>query len=109
VRRLILCLALLVGCGGGAPRKATPPAKRSGLVTERFQIRGVGDTWHEPLPILEGLRGLGGVKKAYVDEATGRYVVVYEPRRTHRDKIRVRVIEIGREQGQHFDPIFDDR
>jgi hypothetical protein len=44
-----------------------------------------------------------------VDEATGRFVVVYEPRRTHRDKIRVRVIEIGREQGLNYDPIFDDR
>jgi hypothetical protein len=78
-------------------------------VTERFQIRGVADNWHEPLPILDGLKRLGGVKDAYVDEATGKFVVVYEPRRTHRDKIRVRVIEIGEEQGRRFDPIFDDR
>ena len=109
--RLVLpaLLAFLVACGGGPPRKATPPTKRQGLVTERFQIRGVADNWHEPLPILDGLKRLGGVKDAFVDDATGKFVVVYDPRRTHRDKIRVRVIAIGEEQSRRFDPIFDDR
>lgn len=109
VPTLLACVLGLSACGGGAPRQATPPQKRSALKTERFQIRGADDNWHEPLLILDGLKRTGGVKDAYVDEATGKYVVVYEPRRTHRDKLRQRVIEIGKEQNRSFDPIFDDR
>jgi hypothetical protein len=99
----------LSACGGGAPRKATPPRKSEALKKERFQIRGVEDNWHEPLPILDGLKRTGGVIDAYVEEETGKYVVVFEPRRTHRDKLRQRIVAIGKELGRSFDPIFDDR
>jgi hypothetical protein len=110
---LLTCVLGLSACGGGAPRARSaatpPPQKRSGLKAERFEIRGANDNWHEPLLILDGLKRTGGVKDAYVDEATGKYVVVYEPRRTYRDKLRQRIIEIGKEQNRSFDPIFDDR
>ncbi len=99
----------LCGCGGGPPRRPTPPDRDESLKRERFQILGTEDNWHDPLPILHGLERMGGVEDAYVHEETGRFVVVFDPRRTHRDKIRLKVIEIGRERGRDYEPLFDDR
>jgi hypothetical protein len=110
-----LGLALLVsfftlGCGGGPPRKATPPSERGrGVERDMFQIRGTVDEWHEAPVIKDGLMRLGGVESVEQDRTTGKYVVVYNPARTTRDAIRRKIIEIGEEQGRHFDPIFDDR
>ncbi len=101
---------LLGGCGGGPPRRPEPPTRaEADTAREVMEVRGVGDTWDEPLPILHALKELGGVKDAYVDEATGKYVVVYDPRRTSRDEIGNRVREAGREQGRELDPIFESR
>lgn len=109
-------LSLLVsfftlGCGGGAPRKATPPDRSHSRGTQRdmFQIRGTVDEWHEAPVIKDGLMRLGGVESVEQDNTTGKYVVVYNPQRTSRDAIRRKIIEIGDEQGRHFDPIFDER
>ena len=100
---------LLAGCGGGAPRKPTPPARDESLRKERFSIPGLADDWAEPLPILDGLKRTGGVVDAYVEEETGKYVVVYDPRRTHRDKLNLKLVQIGRDQNRSFDPLWDDR
>lgn len=105
-------LGLVLGCGGGPPRKPLPPDQRyrKGTVArEFFQIRGTRDEWHELPPIKQKLESMGGVLEVSRDKGTGKFVVVYNIRRTNRDKIRARIIEIGRELGQSFDPIFDDR
>ncbi len=104
-----LTLAALSGCGGGPPRKPTPPSRDESLKRERFQILGAEDSWSEPLPILRELKSMGGVKDAFVHEETGRYVVVYDPRRTHRDAIAQKVGEIGRDLGREYEALFDDR
>jgi len=104
-----LCAALFVGCGGGPPRRPTPPTKDESLRRERFAILGAGDNWNEPLPIVDGLKRMGGVKDCSVEEETGKFVVVYDPRRTHRDAIGQRVRQIGREQGRDYEALFDDR
>jgi hypothetical protein len=107
---VVSALLLAPGCGGGPPRRPEPPARaQAERAREVFEVRGARDTWDEPLPILHALKGLGGVKDAYVDEATGKYVVEYDPRRTSRDEIASCVREAGREQGRELDPIFDSR
>lgn len=107
---LVVSAALLAGCGGGPPRRPEPPPRAAAdHAREVFEVRGARDTWDEPLPILHGLKQLGGVEDAWVDEATGKYVVEYDPRRTSRDEIANRVREVGREQGRDLDPIFDSR
>jgi hypothetical protein len=125
----LAALLVLYGCGGGPPRRPepppgarsadpAPPARGSASgptgvagdqATERFEVRGTRDTWDEPIPIIDGLKRLGGVKDAYVDEATGKYVVVYDPRRTTREQLDARVREVGKDQGREFEPIFDSR
>lgn len=102
---------LTLGCGGGPPRKATPPDRSMGKGTQRdlFMIRGTVDEWHEAPLIKDGLKRLGGVERVDQDSTTGKYVVVYNPQRTSRDAIRRKIIEIGEEQGRHFDPVFDER
>lgn len=98
------------GCGGGPPRRPTPPPRaHEGVRREMFQIRGTVDEWHEAPAIVDGLERLGGVERVEQDAGTGKYVVVYNSQRTTRDAIRRKVIEIGEEQGRHFDPIFDER
>lgn len=103
--------ALLAGCGGGPPRKPLPPSERgrSANRREKFWIPGVADEWHESPVILRGVKELGGVLECEVDETDGKYVVLFNPQRTSRDAIRVKIIEIGRENGREFDPIFEDR
>ena len=98
-----------VPCGGGPPRRPTPPVKDESLRREKFSILGASDNWHEPLPVIDGLERMGGVKDCYVEEETGKYVVVYDPRRTTRDSIGQRVGQIGDEQGRTFEALFDDR
>lgn len=106
-------LLLLSACGGGPPRKPTPPPNAEGrgveVRREMFQIRGTVDEWHEAPQIKDGLMRLGGIEKVEQDFDTGKYVVVYNSRRTTRDAIRRKIIEIGEEQGRRFDPIFDER
>lgn len=115
-----LCSLGLVGlalaasaCGGGPPRKPTPPPNSQSrgveIRREMFQIRGTVDEWHEAPLIKDGLMRLGGIEKVEQDFDTGKYVVVYNTRRTTRDAIRRKIIELGEEQGRHFDPIFDER
>lgn len=102
--------ALLPACGGGPPRRPEPPARREvATAREVFELRGVGDTWDEPLPILHALKELGGVEDAFVDEATGKYVVIHDPRRTTREELDRCVRETGRDLGRDFEPIFDSR
>jgi hypothetical protein len=105
-----LVVSALAGCGGGAPRRPEPPERRqpSGA-RETFEVRGTKDTWDEPLPILHALKSMGGVHDAWVDEATGKYVVAYDPRRTTREEIDRCVRDVGRDQGRYFEPIFDSR
>lgn len=101
---------LLGGCGGGPPRRPEPPTRaEASAAREAFELRGARDTWDEPLPILHALKQLGGVKDAYVDEATGKYVVELDPRRVTRDELARCVREAGRDQGQDLEPIFDSR
>lgn len=105
-------IAALVGCGGGAPRRPDGPNRGGGVDAqrrERFELRGVEDAWHEAPPILKGLKDTGGVIDAWVDRDTGMYVVVYDPRRTHRDELDARLRALGREQGRTWEPIFEDR
>ena len=100
-----------LGCGGGPPRKATPPDRdeQKAVRREMFEIRGTVDEWHEAPQIKDGLERLGGVESVEQDRTTGKYVVVYNPQRTSRDAIRRKVVEIGEEQGREFRPIFDER
>ncbi len=104
-------LSLCLGCGGGPPRKPTPPrSTATANKREKFVILGAGDNWHEPLPIIDGLKRLGGVLDVSVDQTDGKYVVVYNPQRTHRDAIRQRLLEIGQElQRDPWEPLFDER
>ena len=106
---IFLTLAALSGCGGGPPRRPTPPDRDESLKRDRFQILGAEDNWSDPLPVLRELKSMGGVKDAYVHEETGRYVVVYDPRRTHRDAIGQKVAQIGDDLGRTFEALFDDR
>ena len=103
--------SLLVGCGGGPPRKPLPPSERGRKANrrEKFWIPGVADEWHESPVIIRGVKQLGGVLECEVDETDGKFVVLFNPQRTSRDAIRVKIIEIGRENGREFDPIFEDR
>ncbi|MBL4847392.1 MAG: heavy-metal-associated domain-containing protein [Planctomycetes bacterium] len=103
--------SVAVGCGGGPPRKATPPDRDHNKAVRRdmFMIRGTVDEWHEAPLIKDGLSRLGGVESIEQDNTTGKYVVVFNPQRTSRDAIRRKIIEIGEEQGRKFEPIFDDR
>ncbi|MCO5165096.1 MAG: hypothetical protein M9894_01850 [Planctomycetes bacterium] len=117
---LVACAAL-AGCGGGPPRRPEPPPERGAVspqdgvpprgdaAREVFAVRGARDTWDEPLPILHALKQLGGVKDAWVDEATGKYVVLYDPRRTTREQLDRCVRETGREVGREYEPLFDSR
>ena len=73
------------------------------------EILGTQDTWDGPLVLIHELEGYGGVQEVRIDEATGKYVITYDPRRTHRDEIRQWIIQIGDDLGQSFEPIFDDR
>lgn len=110
---LVLGTVFAVGCAGGPPRKATPPTRRledSALRREKFVILGARDEWHEAPPVIDGLKRIGGVVDCFVDETDGKFVVVYNPQRTHRDKIRLKLLEIGEELGRDpWEPIFDDR
>lgn len=107
---VVLTTLLLAACGGGPPRRPEPPARReASAAREVFEVRGAGDTWDEPLPIIHALKEQGGVKDAFVDEATGKYVVDYDPRRTTREDIDRCVRECGRDLGREFEPIFDSR
>ncbi|HBP17151.1 MAG TPA: hypothetical protein DEA08_05050 [Planctomycetes bacterium] len=108
---LALGSVLVAGCGGGPPRKPLPPSERGRNANrrEKFWIPGVADEWHESPVIIRGVKQLGGVLECEVDETDGKYVVLFNPQRTSRDAIRVKIIEIGRENGREFDPIFEDR
>lgn len=109
---LIASAGLLLGCGGGAPRKPVPYNERyrtTNKTRELFVIRSTQDEWHELPPIKKRLEDLGGVIEVGRDFDTGKFYVEYMTTRTTRDKIRVRIIEIGRELGRKFDPMFDDR
>jgi hypothetical protein len=103
--------ALLTACGGGAPRKATPPNREHSKAVrrEKFWIPDVRDEWFESPVIIRGVKQLGGVEQCEVDQTDGKYVVTYNPQRTSRDAIRVKIIEIGKENGRTFDPVFEDR
>lgn len=108
---MALATGLVVSaCGGGPPRRPEPPERREPTAArEVFELRGARDTWDEPLPILHAIKSMGGVKDAWVDEATGKYVVEFDPRRTTREEIDRCVRECGKEQGRDFEPIFDSR
>ena len=106
---LALGLALCTGCGGGPPRKPTPPRQDESLRRELFQVRGARDSWDNQLQITRGVKQIGGVQDCRLHEETGKFLVVYDPRRTHRDDIRQRIIELGQDIGVPYDPIFDDR
>lgn len=115
------CLFAMTGCGGGPPRRPEPPPERGAVspddgrpprgdaAREVITVRGARDTWDEPLPILHALKQVGGVKDAWVDEATGKYVVLYDPRRTTREHLDRAVREAGRDVGRDYEPIFDSR
>jgi hypothetical protein len=96
--------------GSGTPRQPRPPSQRQADKAKVvIDIRGLRDHPSDQAPFVRGLRNTGGVKDAWVDEATGKYVVVFDPRRMTRDDVRVRILEIGRELGREVHPIFDDR
>lgn len=109
---VFVAAGLLLGCGGGPPRKPVPYDQRYRKTNKRrelFVIRATRDEWHELPPIKKRLEDLGGVLEVGRDYDTGKFYVEYNTLRTDRDKIRLRIIEIGRELGRRFDPIFDDR
>ena len=108
---LTLSLTLMMGCAGGPPRQATPPSQRErdAIRREKFMILGVEDKWHEAPFIIERLKRLGGVLEVEQDQTDGKYVVVFNPQRTHRDMIRKELLAIGKEQGRRWEPVFDDR
>ena len=113
----VLPLGLLLlsapGCGGGPPRKALPPSERraaeKAIRRERFQILGARDDWADTRLVVDRLERMGGVLEVDRDLTEGRFIVVYNPQRTHRDAIVQRVAEIGDEVGRGFEALFDDR
>jgi hypothetical protein len=116
MRRVLAVLVALTvaGCGGGPPRKPVPPSERGGgkegaLRREKFQVLGVGDEWHDGLTLIDGLERQGGVESVRRDERDGHFVVTYDPERTHRDELVRQIKELGRDVGESWEPIFEER
>jgi len=103
----LVCLGW--GCGGGAPRKWEPPTRRDPIRRDMIEIRGMEDLWHEGLVLIREVEAMGGVEEMSRDETTGKFVIVYNPQRTTRDRIHAKIVRVGRETGQEYDPLFDSR
>lgn len=109
-----LAVLTLAGCSGGPPRKPTRPDERGeagdgALRREKFEVLGVGDEWHDGLTMIDGLERQGGVESVRRDERDGRFVVTYNPERTHRDELVRLIKELGRDVGESWEPIFEER
>ncbi|RMG08505.1 MAG: hypothetical protein D6731_21885 [Planctomycetota bacterium] len=98
-----------VGCAGGPPRHPRPPRRDESLRRERFALLGAGDDWSVHTHVVDSLRSMGGVADCRLEEETGKYWVVYDPRRTHRDAIAQRVQRIGEDLGLSVEALFDER
>lgn len=113
--RLVVVVALVVvtlsGCGGGPPRKPGRPDEREeaqGLRREKFEVLGVGDEWHDGMTLIDGLERQGGIESVERDR-DGSFVVTYDPARTHRDELVRKIKELGRDVGESWEPIFEER
>ncbi len=115
-RRAILAALVvltLAGCGGGPPRRPGRPEEREeagdgALRREKFEVLGVGDEWHDGMTLIDGLERQGGIESV-VRARDGRFVVTYDPERTHRDELVRKIKELGRDVGESWEPIFEER
>ncbi len=58
--------------------------------------------------MIDGLERQGGVESV-VRARDGDFVVTYDPERTHRDELVRKIKELGRDVGESWEPIFEER
>jgi hypothetical protein len=110
----LLAAAVVVwapGCvGSSEPRRPEPPQQRQATTrTDMIDLRGAADDWNTRTLVCSELKRIGGVDDVVFDEDTGNYAVSYRPQRLNRDDLREQIMRVGRESGEEWEPLFDER